>query len=144
MSERMERPAQARRSTGEAEPPHAKVAESERLRAEVERLRDQIRHHEYLYYVLDQPEIGDAQFDALLRRLQEIEEAHPELRSPDSPTQRVGGAVQAGFTPVTHPAPLLSLQDVFSPEELVSWGRRVEESLATTVDYVLEAKIDGL
>ncbi|MDI3298527.1 MAG: NAD-dependent DNA ligase LigA, partial [Bacillota bacterium] len=88
--------------------------------AEVERLRRLIRHHEYLYYVLDAPEISDEAFDALMERLKALEAAHPELVTPDSPTQRVGGARSGDFPPVRHPQPLLSLDDVFSREELLA------------------------
>ncbi|MBX5465332.1 MAG: NAD-dependent DNA ligase LigA, partial [Clostridia bacterium] len=119
-------------------------ARPEEAAAEAERLRRLIRHHEYLYYVLDAPEISDEAFDALMERLKALEAAHPELVTPDSPTQRVGGARSGEFPPVRHPQPLLSLDDVFSREELLAFGRRVEAALGEPAEYVVEPKIDGL
>ena len=78
---------------------------------EIERLREELRRHEHLYYVLDQPEITDAEYDALMRKLQELETQHPELVTPDSPTQRVGGKPREGFVKVRHSAPMLSLDN---------------------------------
>jgi DNA ligase (NAD+) len=113
--------------------------------AKTEALREKIRHHENLYYVLDAPELDDADFDALMRELKEIEAKHPEWITPDSPTQRVGGKPKEGFVKVAHSRPMLSLDNVNTPEELADWDRRVR-SLAgdTEIAYVTELKLDGL
>jgi DNA ligase (NAD+) len=113
--------------------------------AKTEALRDKIRHHEHLYYVLDAPELEDADFDALMRDLKEIEAQHPEWITPDSPTQRVGGKPKEGFLKVAHSRPMLSLDNVNTPEELADWDRRVR-SLAgdAEIAYVTELKLDGL
>ena len=92
-------------------------------------LRDAVRHHQYQYYVLDAPELSDAEFDALFRELQALEEAHPELRTPDSPTVRVGGVVSERFERVRHPAPVLSLANAFNGDELHAWRERVKRRL---------------
>lgn len=114
-------------------------------KAEVERLREQLRHHEHLYYVLDQPEISDAEYDVLMRRLQELEDSHPELRSTDSPTQRVGGTPREGFVKEKHSTPMLSLDNALNEEELRDFDRRVRELLPEEeVQYVAELKLDGL
>src|SRR6516162_5877749 len=97
------------------------------LKHKVEGLRDEIRRHEHLYYVLDAPEISDAEFDRLMQELKRLEAAHPELLTPDSPTQRVGGKPREGFVKVTHSRPMLSLDNAFSEEELRNWDRRVHE-----------------
>jgi len=89
-----------------------------------EELRKQLEHHEYQYYVLDQPEISDAEYDALMRELKALEEAHPELRTPDSPTQRVGGQPREGFVKVAHSSPMLSLDNALNEQELA--GRLVD------------------
>jgi DNA ligase (NAD+) len=113
--------------------------------AKTEALRDTIRHHEYLYYVLDAPEIEDADFDALMRELKEIEAKHPEWITPDSPTQRVGGKVKEGFAKVAHSRPMLSLDNVNTPEELADWDRRVRALAGDAeITYVTELKLDGL
>jgi DNA ligase (NAD+) len=112
---------------------------------EIERLRDEIRRHEYLYYVLNQPEISDFEFDQLMRRLQDLEREHPELVTPDSPTQRVGGQPAAEFPKVRHSVQMLSLDNTYSVEELQDFDRRVRElSGRAQVDYVGELKLDGL
>ena len=114
-------------------------------RQRIEELRRIIEHHNYRYYVLDAPEISDAEYDALLRELERLEEAHPELITPDSPTQRVGGEPLAAFATVEHPLPLLSLANAFTEEELLHFDRRVRELAGEErVEYVLELKIDGL
>jgi DNA ligase (NAD+) len=113
------------------------------VRRRLEELRRDVRRHEYLYYVLDQPEITDAQYDALYRELQGIEAEHPELVTPDSPTQRVGGEASAQFAKVGHRSPMLSLQNAFELEELRAWDRRVRAVVGDAV-YVCELKIDGL
>jgi len=110
----------------------------------VEELRARIEHHSYRYYVLDAPEISDAEFDQLLRELQALEERHPDLLTPDSPTQRVGGAAAARFAPVKHSARLLSLDNVFDDEELTAWRDRVVKGLGREPSYVGEPKIDGV
>jgi DNA ligase (NAD+) len=113
-------------------------------------LRRLIRDHEELYYVLAAPEIADAEFDALMRELTELEAAHPELVTPDSPTQRVGGRVTSGFGSVTHAEPMLSLDNAFSHDELRAFDERVRRGLAATIGagdapgYVAELKIDGV
>src|ERR1043166_1530485 len=93
----------------------------------IDDLREQIRHHEYRYYVLDDPEISDAEFDVLANELKTLEAEHPELITPDSPTQRVGGKPREGFIKVEHSAPMLSLDNAFGEEELRSWDRRGRE-----------------
>src|ERR1051326_9547121 len=102
------------------------------LRKEAEKLRDTIRHHEHQYYVLDLPEISDAEYDELLRRLQVIEEAHPEIVSPDSPTQRVGGKPREGFQKIAHSAPMLSLDNALDENELRAFDARVRDLLGGT------------
>ena len=111
----------------------------------IESLREKIRHHEYLYYVLDHPEISDAEFDQLMQQLKNLEAEHPGLVTPDSPTQRVGGKPRQGFVKVPHPSPMLSLDNTYNEEELRAWERRVHElSGRTEVDYVCELKLDGM
>jgi DNA ligase (NAD+) len=111
----------------------------------MEALRDKIRHHEYLYYVLDQPEIGDAEFDQLMQQLKGLEAEHPELLTADSPTQRVGGKPREGFVKVPHSSPMLSLDNTYNEDELRNWERRVHElSGRSDVDYVCELKLDGM
>jgi DNA ligase (NAD+) len=112
---------------------------------EAEELREQLRHHEYRYYVLDQPEITDAEYDALMRRLQELEQRHPELAAPDSPTQRVGGKPREGFVKVRHSSPMTSLDNALNEGELRDFDRRVRELLGgEEYRYVAELKMDGL
>ncbi len=106
-------------------------------------LRRMLNEHNYNYYVLDAPTIPDYEYDRLLRELENLERACPELVAPDSPTQRVGGEAVASFQQVVHRVPLQSLQDVFSPEELLDFDRRVRESGAAP-EYLLEPKVDGL
>ena len=113
----------------------------EKLRAE--QLRQELNEHNYNYYVLDRPTISDFEYDRLLRELEDLEGAHPELITPDSPTQRVGGQVLDAFRQVVHQVPLQSLQDVFSPEELRDFDHRVREH-ADRVEYLVEPKVDGL
>jgi DNA ligase (NAD+) len=110
-----------------------------------EKLRAELRRHEHLYYVLDAPEITDADYDALMNELKGIEAAHPELLTPDSPTQRVGGKPAKGFRKVRHSRPLLSLDNAYSAEELGEWDTRVRELAGELpVEYVAELKMDGL
>jgi DNA ligase (NAD+) len=116
----------------------------------VEELRALVRHHEYRYYVLDRPEISDAEYDVLFRELQDLEAAHPELVTADSPTQRVGGEPLAGFTQVRHLEPMLSLANAKNEDELVAWHARVVKLTgdagvaSSALRFVLEPKIDGL
>ena len=111
----------------------------------IEDLRNQIREHEYRYYVLDQPTISDYEFDQLMRELQELEQEHPELVTPDSPTQRVGGEPAKAFPSHRFERPMMSLENAYSEEELRDWHRRVTQLAGTqSVDYQTELKIDGL
>ena len=112
----------------------------------IERLRETIRRHEYLYYGLDAPELSDADFDALMRELKTLEAEHPELVTSDSPTQRVGGKPKEGFAKVAHSRPMLSLDNVNSEEGLRDWDRRVRELAGerAVISYVCEYKLDGL
>ena len=111
----------------------------------VEELRAELRRHEHLYYVLDAPEIEDAAYDALMNELKELEAAHPELHSADSPTQRVGGKPAEGFKKVAHSRPMLSLDNAYSEEDLAAWDARVHELAGgLPVEYVAEYKFDGL
>src|SRR3989449_2108611 len=111
----------------------------------IEDLRNQIREHEYRYYVLDQPTISDYEFDQLMRELQKLEQEQPELVTPDSPTQRVGGEPAKAFPSHRFARPMMSLENAYSEEELRDWHRRVTQLAATdAVDYVTELKIDGL
>ena len=115
------------------------------IRTEVERLRREIEHHDYRYHVLDDPEVSDAEYDALFHRLEALEAAHPDLASPDSPTQRVGAAPQEKFAVARHRLPMLSLGNVTTPEELAEFDARVRRFLGREqVEYVGEPKIDGL
>ena len=112
-------------------------------KALAQQLRRQLDEHNYNYYVLDAPTISDFEYDRMLRQLEDLEAAHPELITPDSPTQRVGGQALDSFQQVVHQVPLQSLQDVFSPQELLDFDRRVRES-AEQVEYLVEPKVDGL
>ena len=115
------------------------------IEKEIEKLRNDIRYHEYRYYVLDNPEISDFEFDKLMRRLQELEAQNPELVTPDSPTQRVGGQPAEEFPKVQHSVPMLSLDNTYSVDELKDFDRRVRElSGRSKVEYVGELKLDGL
>ncbi len=115
------------------------------VQKKIESLREKIRHHEYLYYVQDNPELTDADFDKLMSELKRIEAEHPELVTPDSPTQRVGGKPREGFTKAKHSSPMLSLDNAYSEEELQDWERRVHElSGRTDVEYTCELKLDGM
>jgi DNA ligase (NAD+) len=111
----------------------------------IDELRSELRRHEHLYYVLDAPEISDAEYDALMNELKRLEAAHPELVTPDSPTQRVGGKPAEGFAKVRHSRPMLSLDNAYSREELADWDRRVHELAGKLpVEYTAELKLDGL
>jgi DNA ligase (NAD+) len=111
----------------------------------IESLREKIRHHEYLYYVLDDPKITDAEFDQLMNELKKLETEQPELIAPDSPTQRVGGKPREGFIKAPHSSPMLSLDNTYSQDELRNWERRVHElSGREHIEYVCELKLDGM
>jgi DNA ligase (NAD+) len=115
------------------------------IEKKIEALREKIRHHEYRYYVLDNPELSDADFDALMNELKRMEAEHPKLVTPDSPTQRVGGKPREGFTKAKHSSPMLSLDNAYSDEELRDWERRVHElSGRTDLEYMCELKLDGM
>ncbi|HWR17183.1 MAG TPA: NAD-dependent DNA ligase LigA [Terriglobales bacterium] len=121
------------------------AAKSQSIEQQVETLREKLRYHEHLYYVLDSPEISDADYDVLMRELKALEEKHPELVTPDSPTQRVGGKPREGFVKVPHSSQMLSLDNAYNEEELRDWERRVHElSGEKQVEYVCELKLDGL
>jgi DNA ligase (NAD+) len=114
-------------------------------REKIEALRRKLRHHEHLYYVLDAPEISDAEYDAMMRELQALEAAHPELITDDSPTQRVGGKPREGFVKVAHSSPMLSLDNALNGAELRDFDRRVRDLLGEEdFEYVAELKLDGL
>jgi DNA ligase (NAD+) len=112
---------------------------------EIQRLREEIRHHDYLYHVADDPEISDAAYDRLLKRLKQWEAENPKLVTPDSPTQRLGGAPREGFQTVQHRTPMVSLDNAFSFEELASFDRRVRQATGREkIEYTTEHKFDGL
>lgn len=115
------------------------------IRQEIEDLREQIRHHEHRYYVLDEPEISDPEFDVLMNRLKKLEAQHPELITPDSPSQRVGGKPREGFVQVPHSAPMMSLDNAYTEQELLDFDRKVRQAAGNrTIDYVAELKLDGM
>jgi DNA ligase (NAD+) len=126
------------------------MADEHKVEADVEQrieaLREELRHHEYLYYVLDQPAWTDAQYDRRVNELRALEAEHPELVTPDSPTQRVGGKPKDGFAKVAHSRPMLSLDNAYDADELRAWAERVAGGLALgeAVRYVCELKLDGL
>src|SRR5579862_1365639 len=118
---------------------------SKDLGKKIEALRDKIRHHEYRYFVLDDPEISDAEFDQLMNQLKQIEADHPALITADSPTQRVGGKPREGVVKAPHSSPMLSLDNTYNVEELRNWERRVHELTGRNdVEYVCELKLDGM
>jgi DNA ligase (NAD+) len=120
-------------------------AQKEAIRELIDELRTTLRHHERLYYVLDQPEVSDSEYDRLMRDLKELEKAHPELDSPDSPTNRVGGKAREGFVKAPHSSPMLSLDNALDEPELRDFDRRVREALKEEAfRYVAELKMDGL
>ena len=115
------------------------------VQRKIDSLRDKIRYHEHRYYVLDDPEISDAEFDGLMNELKALESEHPELITSDSPTQRVGGKPREGFVKVAHSSPMLSLDNAYNEQELRDWERRVHELTGESrVDYVCELKLDGM
>ncbi|HEX7159026.1 MAG TPA: NAD-dependent DNA ligase LigA, partial [Edaphobacter sp.] len=113
---------------------------------QISHLREQLRHHEHLYYVLDSPEISDAEYDAMMNRLKALEAAHPALITSDSPSQRVGGKPAEGFAKVAHSRPMLSLDNAYNEDDLRAWDKRVRDALppSETLRYVCELKLDGL
>src|SRR5450755_2232015 len=118
---------------------------SKDVQQKINALREKIRHHERRYYVLDDPEISDAEFDRLVNELKALEAQHPELITADSPTQRVGGKPREGFVKIPHSTPMMSLDNAYSEAELRDWERRVHElSGESRVDYVCELKLDGM
>ncbi|MEA3254126.1 MAG: NAD-dependent DNA ligase LigA, partial [Chloroflexota bacterium] len=117
----------------------------DKLKQQIDDLRTLINHHNYRYYVLDSPEISDAAYDELMRELRQLETGHPELITPDSPTQRIGAPPVEAFGVVEHPEPLLSLANAFSHDELAAWHKRASNLLGEhQFDLVCEPKIDGL
>ena len=118
--------------------------EKDRLR--IEQLREQLNHHSYQYYVLDNPEIPDSEYDRLYRELQQLEQQYPELVTADSPTQRIGEQALKSFSQVTHRLPMLSLENVFSEEELQAFIKRIHDRLGLeeALEFNAEPKLDGL
>ena len=115
------------------------------VKKEIEKLREKLRHHEYQYYVLDEPEISDAAYDGLMEKLKVLEAAHPDLVTPDSPTVRVGGTPRDGFQKVSHARAMLSLDNAFSYDALREFDRRVREGIGKEkIEYIAEHKFDGL
>ena len=107
-------------------------------------LSDELRGHQYRYYVLDSPTIADAEFDKLLRELESLEERFPALRTPDSPTQNVGGTFSTLFTAVEHAERMMSLDNVFDEDELAAWAERTERDAGGPVEFICELKVDGM
>src|ERR1043165_4838242 len=115
------------------------------IEKQAESLREELRRHEHLYYVMDAPEISDAEYDVLLRKLKALEDAHPEISASDSPTQRVGGKPREGFIKVRHSSPMLSLDNALNEGELREFDRRVRDLLGgEAYCYVAELKMEGL
>src|ERR1700690_2354402 len=126
-------------------PAEVSMPKGGRAAKEIEALREKIRRHEYLYYVADDPEISDAEFDRLMNQLKKLEAENPKLITADSPTQRVGGAPREGFQTVKHVTPMVSLDNAFSIEELAQFDRRVRELTGREkIEYIAEHKFDGL
>src|SRR2546423_5408299 len=123
-------------------PPRKRGGENVAKRADA--LRQEIRRHEHSYFVLDQPEISDAEFDALILDLRRIEEERPDLITADSPTQRVGGVASEQFAKVRHRSPMLSLQNAFDEQEIRAFDKRVRAAVGGDAAYCCELKIDGL
>lgn len=120
------------------------MAVPDQARRRAKELRTEIAHHNQRYHVLDDPEISDAEYDALVRELQTLEQRHPEVRDPDSPTSQVGAPPSTLFSPVVHRTPMMSLDNAFSFEELEAWGRRMERFVSGDIGLVCELKIDGV
>jgi DNA ligase (NAD+) len=130
-------------TTHETEPARAADVPAEAREKHAE-LVEQVEEHRYRYYVLDQPIVADAQFDAMFRELEELEEQYPALRTPDSPTQKVASTYSTDFAAVEHPTRMESLDNAFTEEELVAWAQRVEREVGTGAEYLCELKVDGL
>lgn len=124
--------------------PSERKADMEKVKVELEKLREEIRKHDYLYYVKGEPIISDYEYDQLYRRLLELEKQYPELVTPDSPSQRVGGAPLEGFETVPHDPPMLSLDNAYDEEEVKAWETRIRKALGRKVEFMAEAKIDGV
>jgi len=121
------------------------MAEIDEIKEKITKLRTEINQHNYRYYILDSPEISDAEHDALMRELKRLESQYPQYVTPDSPTQRVGAAPVEAFGVVAHPIPLLSLGNAFSNDELLAWHTRILKLVAgQPFQFVVEHKIDGL
>lgn len=118
--------------------------DKETAKQRAEELRRTINKYSYEYYTLDEPSVPDAEYDRLMQELIAIEDEHPDLRTPDSPTQRVGGAVLEAFQKVTHGTPMLSLGNAFNADDLRDFDRRVRQAVGDDVAYNVELKIDGL
>ena len=117
----------------------------ETIKKRIEHLREAIRHHDYLYYVLAQPEVSDKEYDDLMRKLKGLENEYPQFITPDSPSQRVSGKVLKGFKSVRHKQKMLSLENTYSFKELSDWDERVQKGLGKGgIEYVVELKIDGV
>src|SRR5689334_15679711 len=115
------------------------------IQSRILKLREQLEHHEHQYYVLDAPEISDAEYDTMMRELRDLETAHPEFLTPGSPTLRVGGKPREGFVKLKHSSPMLSLDNALNETELRAFDRRVRELLdGQDFTYVAELKLDGL
>src|SRR5579871_5365585 len=124
---------------------HSMSTAAKDVEKKIETLREKIRHHEYLYYVMDAPEISDAEFDRLMSDLKKLEAEYPELITSDSPSQRVGGKPREGFVKVPHSSPMLSLDNALNEEEMREFDRRVRDLLrGEPYEYVAELKMDGL
>lgn len=121
------------------------MSDKEKIKKKIENLREQIRHHDYQYYVLDNPEISDKEYDNLMHQLIRLEKDYPQFKSIDSPTQRIGGEILEGFKTIRHEEKMFSLGNTYSYEELIDWSDRVEKGLGKEkIEYVVELKIDGL
>ncbi|MEW6170121.1 MAG: NAD-dependent DNA ligase LigA [Candidatus Omnitrophota bacterium] len=121
------------------------MATKDNIKKRIENLRERIRHHDYQYYVLDNPEVSDKEYDGLMHQLINLEKDYPQFKSPHSPTQRVGGEVLEGFETARHREKMFSLDNTYSFDELVDWSRRVEKGLSKEkIEYVVELKIDGV
>ncbi|MDD2680417.1 MAG: NAD-dependent DNA ligase LigA, partial [Candidatus Omnitrophica bacterium] len=116
------------------------------IKKSIDSLREQLRRHDYLYYVLSQPKISDQEYDDLMRKLKDLEDAYPQYQSDDSPTQRVSGGILEGFQTVKHRQKMLSLDNTYSFEELNDWNKRVIKGLGKNkkIEFVVELKIDGV
>ena len=116
------------------------------IKDQLNKLRQAINEHNYRYYMLDDPSVSDAKYDSLFQELKKLEAAHPELITPDSPTQRVGGAPLKAFTQVQHQVPMLSLENGFEPADLIAFDQRIHDRLkvTTVIEYCCEPKLDGL